>query len=289
VIPPETGYFWFLDVAGFLNQEDLSAEQLPAVLDRYEQDTRFPYLGIGPEVKPALLQDANNVGDVFSNLMTHFLVEHKKQRWGEKTPGHLRYVDHIRRYFPDARFILVVRDGRAVIASQLKHPVWGWDLLTAARRWSRDARAMLGVMQQVDTEHLFILRFESLLKDPKRMVRDVCEFLGESFEPAMLSPSEQAASNAVTDAEYYDRPWMKKSTRAIDDSRANAWRSEYSAVRLKLVESVAGRELTRLGYDSLNPAAPSWPLLYLSLHLKSMPRRVRNLLNRAERRTDEHL
>ncbi len=292
VVPPETGYLYFLDRVGALGEHPASKADLTRILSAYEQENRFAYLGIDSDAdRAALLAGATSYEDIFSNLMGQFLLRHEKARWGEKTPIHLRYVAHIRRAFPTAQLVMVVRDGRAAIASQLRHPVWDWDLFSAARRWGKDARFMLAAQRSVDAGHLFVLRFEDLVADPEPVIRDLCRYLGESFEPTMIEPGSAAGpakpaqpAQPSSDA-YYDRPWMQKSTGAIDASRAGAWQDDFRAVEIKLMESIMGSELSELGYPLTHPHAPAWPLYYGLGKLRNTFRRLRNAARRLLRQS----
>ena len=58
----------------------------------------------------------------------------------EKTPQHLRSVDKILKYYPKAKFVHVIRDGRDVVNSLLKMP-WRPDgLINNARFWKKFVR-----------------------------------------------------------------------------------------------------------------------------------------------------
>jgi hypothetical protein len=61
-----------------------------------------------------------------------------ESRWSEKTPGNVRVLDRIFEYFPRARFIHVIRDGRDVVCSTRTHPkfrvVDGKEVLTGILR-----------------------------------------------------------------------------------------------------------------------------------------------------------
>ena len=61
------------------------------------------------------------------------------KRWVEKTPRNVLYIEEILAAIPDARIVIVVRDGRDVCTS-LRVPGWYW---VTPRRWVRDVKAGL--------------------------------------------------------------------------------------------------------------------------------------------------
>ena len=276
-MPAETFYFTFLDRLGVLGSEGEPEIELNRVVQLYRRERAFCFLDIPPgREEEILLEGARSYRDILFNLMTFLSGRAEKPRWGEKTPNNLRYVRYIRQYFPDARFILVVRDGRASLLSRLKHPNWRRNLLGCARHWANDASVMLSLINELDDSTLHVLRYEELLEDPKQVVHDTCAFLGEAYEEAMIEP-QQADGDQSRD--YYKQPWMKKSTTVIDPTRATQWEQEYTPRQLRLVEVVAGEQLKALGYPLKCPAAPGWQLLYLSEQFQDVARKFSNLIN----------
>ena len=45
-----------------------------------------------------------------------YAAKHGKPDWADKTPHYVHHVDHLLRVWPDARFVVLVRDGRDVAA-----------------------------------------------------------------------------------------------------------------------------------------------------------------------------
>ena len=89
----------------------------------------------------------------------------------EKTPRHLHEMDRIRRLVPNARFVLMVRDGRDVAASIAKR--FG-DVNVGVTRWLTDNRV---VAREMNNPDVVLLRYEDLIEDAERELRRVCIFL----------------------------------------------------------------------------------------------------------------
>ncbi len=139
-------------------------------------------------------------------LFTAYATKRGKHRWAEKTPGGAPYLAFIRELFPDALFIHISRDGMDVAASTAivdghraaVSPVHtarlelGNGLVTdntpfaAALRhtyWERTIRGSL------DGAISLRIAYETLVQDPQRTAEEVCHFVGEPFDPAMLDHS----------------------------------------------------------------------------------------------------
>ena len=58
------------------------------------------------------------------------------QIWGDKTPGYLSHIPLLKRLYPQAKFIHIIRDVRDYCLSI--HKAWNKNILRAAQRWSDD-------------------------------------------------------------------------------------------------------------------------------------------------------
>ncbi|MEC7242767.1 MAG: sulfotransferase [Myxococcota bacterium] len=172
-------------------------------------------------------------------------------RIGEKTPPNLLYMEVLGRLYPQAKFIHVIRDGRAVSASLLKQ---NWiDMNTgqrlpycsepksAAQYWMTMVEDIRRQAETVPGRYLEI-RYEDLVTHPREVMMRVLTFLEEPWDEAVLRheqagvdlPSTESSSVAVSQA---------VNTKAID-----RWKTELSEEVLALIEQQAGATLKRLGY-----------------------------------------
>ena len=114
-----------------------------------------------------------------------------KPRWGEKTPANLERLRAIAHILPEAHFIHIIRDGRDVALSLRE--MWfapGRDLTTLARYW-RDR--ILQARREAERNLRYLeIRYEDLIANPERTLRDVCAFVDLSFDTRMLRYHETA-------------------------------------------------------------------------------------------------
>jgi len=96
-------------------------------------------------------------------------------RWCEKRPANVRFIPEILEYFgPDARFIHIVRDPRAVCTSI--HPEKPDEYWIPIDRYITDVSA--GVAMH-DHHQVFTLKYEDLVTDYLGQMRKVCDFIEE--------------------------------------------------------------------------------------------------------------
>jgi hypothetical protein len=103
-----------------------------------------------------------------------------KAHLAEKTPRHVQRLDLIRAMVPQARFVLVVRDGRDVAASYIKRR---GSADVGRLRWLEENRRVLAARGDADAT---VLRYEDLIAGPEAALRGVCDFAGIPFDPEML-------------------------------------------------------------------------------------------------------
>jgi len=89
--------------------------------------------------------------------------------------------------FPQAKIIHTIRDPRDRYASVRKR--FGGDnprLGASTARWLSSINAARRNMQKYPENYL-IIRFEDLVSDPEKLCREICEFIGEEYDPIMLT------------------------------------------------------------------------------------------------------
>jgi hypothetical protein len=179
---------------------------------------------------------------------------------GDKTPTHLYYVPTLMEWFPGAKIIHTFRDPRGIIVSKLKKvekglegpqvrfaslPWWLLDPLIApievahiSKFWF-DAVRLHAKYEQMYPQQYYLLRFEDMVSDPGKQIRQLCRFLNIEFDPAMLEEVIQVGSS-------YQAERLGPS--GIDQKAADRWREHINPL-VKLWFSVSGRkQLKKFGY-----------------------------------------
>lgn len=180
---------------------------------------------------------------ILSRVMETYAALQKKSRWGEKTPGHFMYVPAIKREFPAARIVYIVRDPRDIHLSLTKVPWKTGNALNHAVQW-REYQSLLTRYQAQYGPSFHIVRYEDLIVDPAAVLEGLTRFLGLDFEPDMLVRYQ---GQALYDPK--DEPWKKRVAGAIDPTNSGKWRKELSSGQVGIFEAVCGRDMRQLGYE----------------------------------------
>src|SRR5262249_19313350 len=140
------------------------------------------YYGITrDEIIAFLRRRERSLPAILESLTETYMKRHGKQRWVQKTPTHLRYLHKIRRRYPHAPIIRILRDPRDVALSTLNVP-WGPSSFpTVILQWQAFDECSARFCE-TDGKTLTV-RFEDLLLNPESELRKICQFVGEKFEP----------------------------------------------------------------------------------------------------------
>ena len=188
-----------------------------------------------------------------------------KARWGDKTPFYTPDIDLLHRIFPNAKFLHLVRDGRAVVLSQKSIEWMSDNLPKLILDWSWKTTIAHKVGSALGDNFLEI-RYEDLVRQPEKMLRKICEFIGENYDAAMLSYSEKAGEVVPTDS----LKWHRNSIKPPDPSRLDNWKTDMTKAERIIFEQLAGDTLDLFGYERehLTPTMASRALKLYHVLLK---------------------
>ena len=106
---------------------------------------------------------------------------------------HVLHLRRLGRLFPEARFVHVVRDGRDVAVSY-RSVAWGPTTVEdAAMRWRRSVLRGRRDGERLGPDRYREVRYEDLVTDPERVLRELCAFLDLEWDDGVLHHHERAA------------------------------------------------------------------------------------------------
>ncbi|MDQ3448500.1 MAG: sulfotransferase, partial [Chloroflexota bacterium] len=194
------------------------------------------------EIRVFLAARSPSLAAMLQSLTAARAAAQGKRRWAEKTPRHLGDLRLIRRTFPEAAVIRVVRDPRDAAMSMTRVPFASDSLLANLYLCARTDAAAEPVI--ASDPRLLTVRYEDLVNDAEQEVRRITRFLGESFDARMLDPG-RAPADLAAGHEW----WKGKENEPLDRSRVEAWRREMSDEDQRIAAVVCHRMLRAHGYE----------------------------------------
>ena len=167
-----------------------------------------------------------------------------KPRYADKTPNHVLYISRLARMFPEARFVHIIRDGRDVALSYL-NVEWGPNNVEdAALEWRRRVTRGRRAGQRLGPRRYREIRYEELVEEPERTVRQLCAFLGLAWDDGLLRYYERAGE-VIRTTRF---PAAHQSLLLPPTPGLRDWRRQMAPVDLVQFEAIAGGLLEELGY-----------------------------------------
>lgn len=181
----------------------------------------------------------------YARLLGEWAQAQNKPRWGEKTPGNLFFVDILLEMFPDAQFIHVVRDPRAGVASMQEVDFFPNNVFFNALSRAKHHRVATYFASRVPAAQWISIRYEDLVSDAESVLRTLCTFLGEPFDPTMLQYHRSSATFMKADAAT---SFNAAATRPVTTAMVDKWKEKLSAREVALVETICRAEMERYDY-----------------------------------------
>jgi hypothetical protein len=250
VVPPETKYFF--SFFGHSRKHQLRhVERINADLG-----VRLP--------TPAKQVSSLEEGRAFYELMAREYVERQAGKdvvhFGEKTPEHTGLLPRIRGMFPDAKILVLCRDGRDVAASLSRMPWMTSNLYVNFAVWLY-YQWVVREERRSGCPNVYFVRYEDVVADPEREFRTILHFLGAGYEPAVAAGCGNR--EGVPDREL---AWKGRALQRISNDRVGAFRQELTADQIAILERLGRDALPSLGYPLLTTGdAPLSPAFYLQL------------------------
>jgi hypothetical protein len=172
--------------------------------------------------------------DVVSGIFEYNARGMGKSRWGDKTPYYALHLDKLVDWWPDARIIHLVRDGRDVALSLFgrRHDFSAYNIFYAAQYWKQYVDVCRAQGARLPAGQYLELRYEDVLDDKPAALARVCDFLG------VRSPVATTGAHRL---------------KTVRKDNQGKWKNALGAWALRVFESEAGDTLAACGYPLACP------------------------------------
>jgi len=212
------------------------------------------------------IEKCNDYEDVLTWFMEIQMKWEGRKRWGNQVPRDIFNIKTIRKIFPDAKFIVCVRDIKDFLSSYKNK--WKtansptnrdrlktiYNPIITTFLWKLSVRQYLKIKDVVLSGNLYLLKYEDLVNFPEKTTQLLCQFVGESYEPEMLKLKFSNSSFLYNDKGIYK-------------NSISRWRNELSSEEIFISQFIAKNELGKLKYEVLNIGCD--PLKVLALLSKA--------------------
>ncbi len=157
---------------------------------------------------------------------------------GDKSPNYTTHALRIADAIPEAKFIHIVRDVRDAALSARN--AWNKNIFRFAQRWLDGTQNLKMAITKLGESTIVEIRYEDLIEDPERILRQLVEFLGLDYQDEMLF-LKKPSSETLGDTKGQNR---------IVAGNLDKYKKHMTGREIARMNEIAGEMLTYYGYDA---------------------------------------
>jgi hypothetical protein len=259
------------------SQFKIDALQRPKELGNSAFLWRLDMWGISKAQALAAVEDAEDGTDLMERFLHQYMQgigsKGEPSFWIDHTPANLRFFTDLSHYYPAAKFIHIIRDGRAIAASILPLE-WGPSTIADVSKWWLEKLSFGLAAQRSFPDKVITVKYEDLVSNTECELRRICQFLDLRFCESMLG------GNGFKVPKYTAHQHQLVGKKP-DSNVSNKWKTALSSREIQIFEAMAGGMLSMLGYETLfknpKPATKTERLLmkFKTGHLFHITRRLK--------------
>lgn len=161
--------------------------------------------------------------------------------WVDHTPANCSFAVTLAELFPEAKFIHIVRDGRAVASSLMALPWKFHNARKVSDYWVKKVGQGLAAESHFGPDRCVRVKYEDLVAEPEGVLQKLSAFAGLDYQPQMVTGS----GFAVPDYTVKEHALVGK---PADPQRINAWEGRLKQRDVEIFENNSGNMLAYLGY-----------------------------------------
>ena len=202
-----------------------------------------------------IIKNSKNRVEFIEKLFNLIRSNNNKEIITTTWPNYIFYLNELFFYFPNIKFIHIVRDGRDVALSfrnnmkslpfrhnmvidkegypSMEYLATIWKtFINAFNKWENNKRCLM-------------VKYEDLILRPENTLNEICNFIGVEFDANMLN-HHSVGLKGINDKDLPHHVNLKK---PLIKSRVYAWKNTLNTQQLQLFEKIAYFELKHYGYE----------------------------------------
>jgi len=194
------------------------------VAGRFEYEPEFKRMGVETlqpfvERMRCLPEDQRSIARLVDALY-RYLGESSEldfTAWGDKTPSYTFHMYDLAELYPNARFILMVRDGCDVVISMVNMQRYS-TVESAARRWV-EANTAARMFAQRHPEQVKTVYYENMVADPDTIISEISQFLALDPRKSRAAEPLRAVMSDAADLEHLNKSLSPIDTKSVGQGR----------------------------------------------------------------------
>jgi len=245
-IPPETKFYEAFPARAWRYGDITRERTYRKCIERVWRDQKFRGVTTDRQRFEQLALAAPRTWDgLLLASLTAYADQRGKARVGEKSPVHTHYVGRLMNAFPNATFIHILRDPRAVLLSRLEArfnaPSIGYNLW----RWKMAVEMHRRYADELGPKRYLLIRYEQLVSELEPTIKKVCELIDLPFSPEMLQPHERGERGYIDRSAHH----MDNTLKPVFKSSVDRWRTQLNPAQIAMAEWELGEDMRSMGFE----------------------------------------
>ena len=181
-----------------------------------------------------------------------------KSRWVDGTPEYSFYICGLRKLFPQAVFVHLVRDVTEVVRSLLNFFPDGRNRLVANEQaayeyWLRKVNCCVEAEQAYGPDVVYRMRYSDIIDQPESAMRSLLDFLDEPYSAQCLEPLAERINSANVPADFNasdpatDLAIIERARKLSDELQSSPQQGEASHPIAKKLEAEFNQQVEYFG------------------------------------------
>lgn len=175
---------------------------------------------------------------LFKRYLALYAHQQGKKRVGEKDPSNIKHIEVMKKHFPHAILIHIIRDPRDVVLSRINTQMghtrdvssWARNYVSSFFMGREYGRGCYG------TNYIEVY-YEDLIQKPADTIKQLCGNLDVPYDPIMLNYQTQAAGIVAQD----EMAWKKNVFEPIMTTNSSKWLNNMDTEQIRLIESLCSK------------------------------------------------
>ena len=171
----------------------------------------------------------------------------------DKTPRYYHILPDLLELFPDAKFIVLLRNPLSIFSSIMEYNFQGSvEWLGQNDRWHDVITAPRNFVEAMNRKNIFIIRYEEIIIRKEKVLKNLFEYLGLNLKNNEIN-GKYTVSNKFTDSQAIDRKSLSLHNEPVQDY-LNSWKKSITnwqkkRILIEYLEYLGEEIITKLGYS----------------------------------------
>lgn len=158
---------------------------------------------------------------------------------GDKNPHYALFIPQIIKIFDNIKFIHIVRDYRDNVLSYKNVNFDMNNIYSLAYRWKFFNKKIIE-QQKKHPNKFLLLKYENLVANSEKEIKQICEFLNIDFDHKMLEFYKNKSDNLSF--------WHKNLNSKLNSDNINKWEKELNKKQIAKIDFICNDVANKLGY-----------------------------------------